>query len=209
MSVAAHRLTGEPAALVLGQRLFTFPGGTDRRRKGEAKGFTWADYRDLILASHRAPSAPLVWVWDNLNIHLAPELVGFAQENEAWLRPLRACCYWSGSADAARSRATDPATTRAHPAAILGLRRCTARATQGTLSTAFAATPTIASTVSRRGQRSPHRTPMTIEPSRHCRPGGAYVPTSRAAATPTLPPGGARAAPMLRSGRAGLATSPR
>jgi hypothetical protein len=27
MSVGAHRLTGEPAALVLGQRLFTFPGG--------------------------------------------------------------------------------------------------------------------------------------------------------------------------------------
>jgi len=31
MSVAAHRLTGEPAALVLGQRLFTFPGGTELR----------------------------------------------------------------------------------------------------------------------------------------------------------------------------------
>ena len=28
MSVGAHRLTGEPAALVPGQRLFTFPGGT-------------------------------------------------------------------------------------------------------------------------------------------------------------------------------------
>ena len=28
MSVGAHRLTGEPAALVLGQRLFTFPRGT-------------------------------------------------------------------------------------------------------------------------------------------------------------------------------------
>jgi hypothetical protein len=46
--------------------------------------------------------------------------------------PLRACCYRRGSAAAARSRATDPAATRAHPAAILGLRRCTARATQGT-----------------------------------------------------------------------------
>ena len=46
--------------------------------------------------------------------------------------PLRACCYRSGSAAAARSRAADPATTRAHPAAVLGLRRCTARATQGT-----------------------------------------------------------------------------
>jgi hypothetical protein len=46
--------------------------------------------------------------------------------------PLRACCYRSGSAAAARSRATDPAMTRARPAAILGLRRCTARAIQGT-----------------------------------------------------------------------------
>ena len=29
-----------------------------RRRKGEPKGFTWADYRDLIIATHRALSAP-------------------------------------------------------------------------------------------------------------------------------------------------------
>jgi Putative methyltransferase len=29
MSVGAHRLTGEPAALVPGHRLFTFPGGTE------------------------------------------------------------------------------------------------------------------------------------------------------------------------------------
>jgi hypothetical protein len=28
MSVGAHRLTGEPAPLTLGQRLFTFPGGS-------------------------------------------------------------------------------------------------------------------------------------------------------------------------------------
>src|ERR1035437_1003347 len=76
--------------------------------------------------------------------------------------PLRACCYRSGSADAARSRATDPAATRAHPAAILGLRRCTARATQGTWITAFGPSPAIASPVSRRGQRRPHHTPMTI-----------------------------------------------
>ena len=37
-----------------------------RRRKGEAKGFTWADYRDLITAAHHSLSAPMVWVWDNL-----------------------------------------------------------------------------------------------------------------------------------------------
>jgi DDE superfamily endonuclease len=64
-----------------------------RRRKGEAKGFTWADYRDLILAAHRGPSAPLVWVWDNLTIHLASELAGFAKENKAWLRVYRLPAY--------------------------------------------------------------------------------------------------------------------
>jgi hypothetical protein len=29
-----------------------------RRRKGEPKGFTWADYRDLIIAAHLRLSAP-------------------------------------------------------------------------------------------------------------------------------------------------------
>ena len=33
-----------------------------RRRRGEAKGFTWTDYRDLILAAHHNPSVPLIWV---------------------------------------------------------------------------------------------------------------------------------------------------
>ena len=64
-----------------------------RRRKHEAKGFTWADYRDLILAAHRELSAPLVWIWDNLNIHLAPELADFAEENQAWLRVYRLPAY--------------------------------------------------------------------------------------------------------------------
>ncbi len=29
-----------------------------RRRKGEPKGFTWSDYRDLITAAHHNLSAP-------------------------------------------------------------------------------------------------------------------------------------------------------
>ncbi len=64
-----------------------------RRRKGEARGFTWADYRDLIIAAHHDLSAPLVWCWDNLNIHLAPELAEFAAENKAWLRVCRLPAY--------------------------------------------------------------------------------------------------------------------
>ena len=64
-----------------------------RRRKGEAKGFTWADYRDLIIAAHRQLGAPVIWVQDNLNIHLAPELADFAAENKAWLRVYRLPAY--------------------------------------------------------------------------------------------------------------------
>jgi hypothetical protein len=30
------------------------------RRKGEAKGFTWQDCRDLIIAAHHNLSAPLI-----------------------------------------------------------------------------------------------------------------------------------------------------
>jgi transposase len=64
-----------------------------RRRKGEARGFTWTDYRDLIIAVHRELAAPLVWVWDNLNIHLVPEMTRFITENKAWLRVYRLPAY--------------------------------------------------------------------------------------------------------------------
>jgi hypothetical protein len=64
-----------------------------RRRKGEAKGFTWSDYRDLIIATHRQLAAPLIWCWDNVNIRLAPELADFAAENNQWLRVFRLPAY--------------------------------------------------------------------------------------------------------------------
>src|ERR1017187_7618796 len=94
--------------------------------------------------------------------------------------PLRACRYRRGSADAARSRATDPAATRAEPAAILGLRRCTARAARRTLNTAGGASVAIASTVSRRGWRRRHGTPMTIPTTEEARSDRAYRDRRRA-----------------------------
>ncbi len=63
------------------------------RRKGETKGLTWADYQNLIIATHQQLVAPLVWRWDNLNIHLAPERAGFAAGNQDWLRIYRLPAY--------------------------------------------------------------------------------------------------------------------
>ncbi|HYV79317.1 MAG TPA: transposase [Streptosporangiaceae bacterium] len=66
---------------------------TYRRRKGEVKGFTWIDYRDLIITVHQHLAVPLIWCWDNLNVHLAPQLADFAAENKDWLRIYRLPAY--------------------------------------------------------------------------------------------------------------------
>jgi hypothetical protein len=62
-------------------------------RKGERKAFTWAGYRDLIITAHHHLSAPVIWCWDNLNIHLAPQLADFAEQNKSWLRIYRMPAY--------------------------------------------------------------------------------------------------------------------
>ncbi|SEG82312.1 DDE superfamily endonuclease [Nonomuraea solani] len=64
-----------------------------RRRKGEPKTFSWIDYRDLIVATHQQLRAPLVWCWDNLNVHLAGQLADFAAENADWLRIVQLPSY--------------------------------------------------------------------------------------------------------------------
>jgi hypothetical protein len=59
-----------------------------RRRRGEPKGFTWRDYRDLITAAHhQLPGGKIVLVWDNLNIHRQAETQALA--GVRWLRIFR------------------------------------------------------------------------------------------------------------------------
>ncbi|WSR95678.1 transposase [Streptomyces microflavus] len=56
-----------------------------RGRKGEPKGFTWQDYRDLIVRAHNQLKGPIVLVWDNLRTHLMPRMKEFIAANEDWL----------------------------------------------------------------------------------------------------------------------------
>ena len=64
-----------------------------RGRAGERRGFAWTDYRDLMVWTHLRLGAPLVWVWDNLNVHATGGLRAFIAENERWLRVFRLPCY--------------------------------------------------------------------------------------------------------------------
>ena len=74
-------------------RTCTTSCGCTGAARARPRGSAWADYRDLIIAAHRQLSAPLIWIWDNLNIHLAPELASFAAENQGWLRVYRLPAY--------------------------------------------------------------------------------------------------------------------
>jgi DDE superfamily endonuclease len=62
-------------------------------RKGEPKGLTWRDYRDLICAAHRELGRPIVLVWDNLPTHRCAQLAAFAAENELWLTVVQLPSY--------------------------------------------------------------------------------------------------------------------
>ena len=66
-------------------RMFFRPHVYHGRRR-EPKTFTWRDYRDLIVLTHQQLGTPVVWVWDNLNVHLQQELFDFAAEHQDWLR---------------------------------------------------------------------------------------------------------------------------
>lgn len=64
-----------------------------RGRKGEKKTIAWTEYRDLIVLTHHQLHSPLVWVWDNLNVHLTSELATFITENKQWLTVFRLPSY--------------------------------------------------------------------------------------------------------------------
>jgi hypothetical protein len=58
-------------------------GSRWERPGGSARGHHCGDRRGLRGQPTTSLSAPLIWIWDNLNIHLVPELVRFTTENEA------------------------------------------------------------------------------------------------------------------------------
>ncbi len=65
----------------------------NRGRKGEKKAFSWMDYRDLLLTAHVQLGAPIVLIWDNLNVHLVPELKSFAAQHADWLTVVQLPAY--------------------------------------------------------------------------------------------------------------------
>ncbi|WP_084959531.1 transposase [Thermoactinospora rubra] len=53
-------------------------------KSGRRRSFAWSDYRDLLIAAHRQLGAPIVLIWDSLNVHRDARLTTFI-DSCAWL----------------------------------------------------------------------------------------------------------------------------
>ncbi|MFJ5118773.1 transposase [Kitasatospora sp. NPDC088548] len=78
--------SGERSRLIYGIREY-------RGRKGKPKGFTWRDFRDLIVRARIQLGGPIVLIWDNARIHLVPPLTEFFEANAHWLTVLQLPTY--------------------------------------------------------------------------------------------------------------------
>ncbi|MFE8950683.1 DDE endonuclease [Streptomyces sp. NPDC007856] len=56
--------------------------------RGEPKAFSWRQYRGLITMTHLQLGTPVVWCWDNLNVHLVKELADFANRAQGLVTDL-------------------------------------------------------------------------------------------------------------------------
>jgi len=64
-----------------------------RRRAGERRSFSEDDYAALIAAAHAQLSAPLILVWDNLNVHRSAAMRDFCEAHPDWLTVVRLPAY--------------------------------------------------------------------------------------------------------------------
>jgi DDE superfamily endonuclease len=64
-----------------------------RRRKGERRSMSEADYADLITAAHRQLAAPVVLTWGNLNTHISKVMREFTSAHPDWLTVVQLPAY--------------------------------------------------------------------------------------------------------------------
>ena len=56
-----------------------------RRRRGERRSFSEDDYAALVAAAHVQLHAPIILLWDNLNVHCSAVMRAFCEAHRDWL----------------------------------------------------------------------------------------------------------------------------
>ena len=66
---------------------------THTGRQGEHRSLSEADYADLVNATHTQLHAPVILIWDNLNVHVSGTMRAFIQAHRDWLTVVRLPAY--------------------------------------------------------------------------------------------------------------------
>jgi putative transposase len=64
-----------------------------RRRAGERRSFSEDDYATLIAAAHAQLRAPIILIWDNLNVHRSAAMRRFCDARADWLTVVQLPAY--------------------------------------------------------------------------------------------------------------------
>jgi transposase len=64
-----------------------------RRRRGERRSFSEDDYAALIAAAHAQLTAPIILIWDNLNVHRSAAMRRFCDAHDDWLTVVQLPAY--------------------------------------------------------------------------------------------------------------------
>src|SRR3954471_4127748 len=70
--------------------------GVHRRRRGKRRSFSEDDYAALAAAAHAQLTAPLILVWDNLNVHRSAAMRRFCDAHYDWLTVVQLPAYAPG-----------------------------------------------------------------------------------------------------------------
>jgi hypothetical protein len=66
-----------------------------RRRPGERRSFSEDHYAELIAAAHVQLKAPIILIWDNLNVHRSAVMREFCDAHHDWLTGVQLPAYAS------------------------------------------------------------------------------------------------------------------
>ena len=64
-----------------------------RRRAGARRSFSEEDYAALVAAAHVQLAAPMILIWDNLNVHCSAAMRRFCQAHSDWLTVVQLPAY--------------------------------------------------------------------------------------------------------------------
>src|SRR3954447_23637316 len=67
--------------------------GVHHRRRGERRSFSEDDYAALVAAAHAQLHAPIILIWDSLNVHRSAAMRRFCEAHPDWLTVVQLPAY--------------------------------------------------------------------------------------------------------------------